>query len=69
RIELIIDSARRGRVGQAVSGVHPVPFGPHTQLFTNPEVVDWATLDYDEEAAELAQRTGVLPEGRYEACT
>nr|NIP61107.1 hypothetical protein [Gemmatimonadota bacterium]NIR81492.1 hypothetical protein [Gemmatimonadota bacterium]NIU34164.1 hypothetical protein [Gemmatimonadota bacterium]NIU38315.1 hypothetical protein [Gemmatimonadota bacterium]NIV64483.1 hypothetical protein [Gemmatimonadota bacterium] len=68
RVELRFTNARRGLLGRVVSGTFPVPFGPHTELLTNPEVVDWGRLDYEAEFAERAQRTGVLPEGEYEVC-
>jgi len=62
-----IEHKRHGRVLTGRS--RPLRFRPHeTRSLNNPDMVNWATVDYPRSLANLAMRTGLLPAGRYTIC-
>ncbi|MEX1181977.1 MAG: hypothetical protein WEF86_01995 [Gemmatimonadota bacterium] len=69
RVEAILRSRERGDFGRALSPLQSFPFGPSSQLLTAADLPEWRILSVESDAADVALRSGLLPQGNYEICT
>lgn len=67
RVRLTLDHSERGRIGNASSNIFDFPPGSIRNI-TNPDLVDWGSIDYEDDIVEIAVRTGRIPDGQYTAC-
>ena len=68
RIEGELRSATRGLVARAESPLRTVMPGPTTEVVTAAALDEWRGLLSDRPLLDEILRTGVIPEGEYEAC-
>jgi len=69
RVEATVTSPTRGELAQVISPPLTLGSGPVTQIFTSADILDWATVYKNQQYIDIAQRTGMVPEGPLEICT
>src|SRR5690242_19821289 len=69
RVEATVTSPTRGELAQVISPPLTLGSGPVTQIFTSADILDWATIYKNQQYIDIAQRTGMIPEGPLQICT
>ncbi len=68
RVEAYAQSPQRGVIGKIISPPYSFPFGPTNLFITAGDVDTWTTETSNRQYVNLAERTGMIPEGPLQLC-